>query len=68
MGGVRAIYVARGEPGDQAVSDQMSSKSIENYIIKDHARFEMERRGIIDRDPAEVVTVYRTSKIEKYWR
>lgn len=22
----------------------------------------------VDRDPAEVVTVYRTSKIEKYWR
>jgi len=22
----------------------------------------------IDRDPAEVVTVYRTSKIQKYWR
>jgi hypothetical protein len=22
----------------------------------------------IDKDPAEVVTVYRTSKIEKYWR
>ncbi len=22
----------------------------------------------IDREPSEVVTVYRTSKIEKYWR
>ena len=22
----------------------------------------------IDRDPPEVVTVYRTSKVEKYWR
>ena len=22
----------------------------------------------VDRDPAEVVTVYQTSKIEKYWR
>jgi hypothetical protein len=22
----------------------------------------------VDRDPAEVVTVYRTSKIDKYWR
>lgn len=22
----------------------------------------------VDRDPAEVVTVYRTSKISKYWR
>jgi hypothetical protein len=22
----------------------------------------------IDREPAEVVTVYRTSKLEKYWR
>jgi hypothetical protein len=22
----------------------------------------------VDRDPAEIVTVYRTSKIDKYWR
>ena len=22
----------------------------------------------VDRDPPEVVTVYRTSKVEKYWR
>ena len=22
----------------------------------------------IDREPAEIVTVYRTSKVEKYWR
>lgn len=22
----------------------------------------------VDRDPAEVVTVYRTSKVEKYWK
>jgi hypothetical protein len=83
------------------------------YHITDHARFEMERRGIseaeiarvlsapeqsdlvrpgrvvyqsrmeyeepgkiyllrvfvdIDRQPAEVVTAYRTSKVEKYWK
>jgi hypothetical protein len=83
------------------------------YVITDHARFEMKRRAIdegivqsilrspgqridvragrivlqskvvigtdereclvrvfvdIDRAPAEVVTVYRTSKIDKYWR
>jgi hypothetical protein len=83
------------------------------HRITDHARFEMERRGIseleiarvlsapeqsdlvrsgrvvyqsciesegpgksyllrvfvdIDRQPAEVVTAYRTSKIEKYWK
>lgn len=85
---------------------------ITEYRLTDHARFEMERRGIIesqvaqvlaapeqvqavrsdravyqsriefaerskvhllrvfvdlDRQPVEVVTVYRTSKIEKYW-
>jgi len=84
-----------------------------DYIITDHAYFEMQRRGIskkiiqsilenpdqivevregrnvhqskvqhddsdkmylirvfidIDRKPPEVVTVYRTSKIEKYWK
>jgi len=82
-----------------------------HYVITDHARFEMRRRGIpedmlqsvlnspeqviavrtgrvvlqsrmamegqtyllrvfadTDGDPVEVVTVYRTSKIEKYWR
>ncbi|MFZ0311418.1 MAG: DUF4258 domain-containing protein [Candidatus Korobacteraceae bacterium] len=83
------------------------------YVISDHARFEMKRRAIgedivqsilrspeqridvrpgrivlqsrvvvgtdereylvrvfvdIDRAPAEVVTVHRTSKIDKYWR
>ena len=83
------------------------------HQITDHARFEMERRGIseaeiaqvlstpeqselvrpgkvvyqsrmeyeepgkiyllrvfvdIDRQPAEVVTAYRTSKVEKYWK
>jgi hypothetical protein len=84
---------------------------IKNYILTDHARFEMARRQIsasivaqvldapeyteivrpgralyqarlsdasqiflirifvdIDREPPEVVTVYRTSKIAKYWR
>jgi hypothetical protein len=83
------------------------------YRVTDHARFEMERRGIseaeialvlsapeqsdlvrhgrvvyqsrmeseepgkicllrvfvdIDRQPEEVVTAYRTSKVEKYWK
>ena len=83
------------------------------HHITDHARFEMERRGIseaeiarvlsapgqsdlvrpgrvvyqsqmefeepgriyllrvfvdIDRQPAEVITAYRTSKVEKYWK
>jgi hypothetical protein len=83
------------------------------YRFTDHARFEMERRGIseaeiarvlsapeqsdlvrpgravyqsrigfedpqktyllrvfldIDRQPAEVVTAYRTSKVDKYWK
>ena len=86
---------------------------IAQYLITDHARFEMERRGIteselarvlsapeqaelvrpgrvvlqsrtelgeppqiylvrifvdVDRQPAEVVTAYRTSRIDKYWR
>lgn len=84
---------------------------IQNYILTDHARFEMARRQInendvaqvlgapeyteivrpgralyqsrlgdaaktyllrifvdIDREPPEVVTGYRTSKIAKYWR
>lgn len=86
---------------------------VRNYVISEHAHFEMSRRGLneeivrgilgspeqgieirpgrvvlqsrvsmgepsktylvrvfvdIDREPAEVVTVYRTSKIDKYWR
>ena len=39
------------------------------------SRIEVDKRAClvrvfvdIDRRPAEVVTVYRTSKIEKYWR
>lgn len=89
----------------------MTTNSVGEYVITDHAAFEMERRNItselirsvitnpeqrigirkgrevfqsrirmegkpylirvfidIDRVPAEVVTVYRTRKIEKYWR
>ena len=84
---------------------------LDDYVITDHAAFEIQRRGIsqemirevlenpgqritvrqgrevfqnrfesggktfllrifvdVDRNPAEVVTAYRTSKIEKYWR
>jgi len=86
---------------------------VADYVISEHARFEMNRRGLtedavrlvlsspeqridirpgrvvfqsritmdepaktylvrvlvdIDREPAEVVTAYRTSKISKYWR
>jgi hypothetical protein len=40
-----------------------------------HSRFELAGRFYlvrvfvdVDRSPAEVVTAYRTSKIEKYWR
>jgi hypothetical protein len=84
-----------------------------HYVIGEHARFEMTRRGLteaivcseleapdqqieirpgrvvlqsqvkmsapsktylirvfvdVDRDPQEVVTAYRTSKVSKYWR
>jgi hypothetical protein len=91
----------------------MSAFGVTNYVITEHALFEMKRRLLgedvvrailrspqqtidvrsgrivlqsivlmgaagqeylvrvfvdIDRDPAEVVTVYRTSKIGKYWR
>jgi len=89
----------------------MNRGPITYYVIKDHARFEIQRRSIteeqvrqllmapqqtqeerpgrwvyqprimlgqreylirvfvdVDRDPAEVVTAYRTSKIAKYWR
>jgi len=91
----------------------MSAFGVANYVITEHALFEMKRRSIgedvvrailqspqqaidvrsgrivlqsmvlmgvpgqeylvrvfvdIDRNPAEVVTVYRTSKIGKYWR
>lgn len=91
----------------------MRPKPIADYILTDHARLEILRRGLseeivraillapeqrievrpgrdvlqskssseepgkalllrvfvdIDRHPAEVVTAYRTSKVEKYWR
>ena len=89
---------------------QMHTDPFRDYVITDHATFEMKRRGIsielvqrvlenpeqrlairkgrevfqsrihmgekhyvvrvfvdIDRTPPEVVTVYRTSKIDKYW-
>ena len=85
----------------------------QNYVLTDHARLEMQRRGItetdvaavltvpeqseevrlgrcvyqsrmtfddpsrvyllrvfvdLDRKPPEIVTVYRTGKVQKYWR
>jgi hypothetical protein len=91
----------------------MSCQAPQNYVLTDHARLEMQRRGItetdvaavltapgqseevrpgrcvyqtrmafddpskvyllrvfvdMDREPPEVVTVYRTSKVQKYWR
>ena len=91
----------------------MEPDPVRDYVITEHAAFEMERRGIsdemvrvilatpeqrlnvragrvvlqsrmciavlkriclvrvfvdVDRHPAEVVTVYHTSKILKYWR
>lgn len=88
----------------------MRTDPLRDYVITDHATFEMKRRGLsielvqrvlenpeqrlairkgrevfqsriqmdnkhyvvrifvdIDRTPPEVVTVYRTSKIDKYW-
>lgn len=38
------------------------SGAITEYRLSDHAKVD------VDRNPPEVVTVYRTSKIEKYWR
>lgn len=89
----------------------MKPEPLREYVVTDHAAFEMKRRGIpprqvqdvlerpeqrltvregrdvlqsrmsvsgrrylirvvvdVRRRPAEVVTAYRTSKIEKYWR
>ena len=91
----------------------MPCQALQNHVLTDHARLEMQRRGIteadvatvltapeqseevrpgccvyqskmtfddlskvyllrvfvdIDREPPEVVTVYRTSRIQKYWR
>jgi hypothetical protein len=91
----------------------MPHQALQNYTLTDHARLEMQRRGIteadiavvltapeqseeirpgrrvyqsritfddpskvyllrvfvdIDREPPEVVTAYRTSKVQKYWR
>ena len=91
----------------------MPCQALPHYLLTDHARLEMQRRGIteadvaavltapeqseeirpgrcvyqsrmtfddlskvyllrvfvdIDREPPEVVTVYRTSKVRKYWR
>ena len=89
----------------------MAAESIVNYVLTEHAVFELKRRGLeeevldrvlrspeqrlevrpgrvvlqsryqergteyllrvfvdIDRIPAEVVTIYRTSKVAKYWR
>jgi len=38
----------------------------DDYEITEHAAFETRRRNI--EEPAEVVTVYLTSRVAKYWR
>jgi len=40
---------------------------LDDYEITEHAAFEMRRRNNIE-EPAEVVTVYLTSRVAKYWR
>ena len=106
------VYLLKTEDIGAHHGTQSMAKIVEHHIT-DHARFEMERRGIseaeiarvlsapeqsdlvrpgrvvyqsrmeyeepgriyllrvfvdIDRQPAEVVTAYRTSKVEKYWK
>jgi hypothetical protein len=91
----------------------MPCQGLQNYVLTDHVRWQMQRRSIseaeliavleapeqceevrpgrcvyqsmvsigessrpyllrvfvdVDRDPPEVVTAYRTSRVEKYWR
>jgi hypothetical protein len=63
---VRAILLAPEQrlevrPGREVLQSKISSRQPEKaYLL----------RVIVDTDrhPAEVVTAYRTSKIEKYWR
>lgn len=63
---VRAILLAPEQrlevrPGREVLQSKISSRQPEQaYLL----------RVIVDTDrrPAEVVTAYRTSKIEKYWR
>jgi len=101
------------EQGKEYFYNRTMCPDVKEYVISTHARFEMERRGIVeadiervikqpeqkfearpgrciyqsriqcgnpsveyldrvivdaDRKPAVVVTVYRTSKVRKYWR
>ena len=106
------------DPSQRQMDKLIEPEPLSRYLIKDHARFEMKRRGITEeqvrqvlsapgqvieirpgrriyqaklrfpeieegrekekeyllrivvdmRQPPEVVTVYRTSKISKYWR
>lgn len=91
----------------------MSCRDVQHAVLTDHARMEMQRRGIaevevrsvlaapeqreevragrcvyqsritvgdpsrvyllrvfvdVDREPPEIVTVYRTGRVQKYWR
>ena len=63
---VQAILAAPGQrlevrPGRDVLQSRMSEEKIQkNYLVRVFVD--------VDRYPAEVVTVYRTSKIPKYWR
>jgi hypothetical protein len=61
---IRQVLAAPGQrlevrPG-RAVLQSQIEMSGRNYLVRVFVD--------IDRNPAEVVTAYRTSKIEKYWR
>ncbi|HYA42756.1 MAG TPA: hypothetical protein VEF34_15740 [Syntrophobacteraceae bacterium] len=42
----------------------MKANVIIEYAITEHVRVFVD----VDRKPPEVITVYRTGRIEKYWR
>ncbi len=71
--------IARRGLGDVAIGKVLKSPE-QRQVVRPgrevlQSRFEVHGRMYLvrvfvdtDRDPAEVVTAYRTSKIDKYWR
>jgi len=53
----------------QIVEERDNKRAYQSQVDFGHGRIFLLRAIVVDdKDPAIVVTVYRTNKIEKYWR
>jgi hypothetical protein len=66
--GVDEAVVRRVAAPEQRESVRLGRDVLQSRIEIDKRTYLVRVFADVDRRPAEVVTAYRTSKIEKYWR